>query len=82
MLARGRRQRPLQSRVDAMGGGRQMKSAYTSIKRGLEQAIRRRKRNPRRRSAKPGEGLAEFVRRSPLAGTKLDLGRRRNTKTS
>jgi hypothetical protein len=59
-----------------------MKSAYTSIKRGLEQAIRHRKRNPRTRSAKPSEGLAEFVRRSPLAGTKLDLSRRRNTKTS
>jgi prevent-host-death family protein len=31
------------------------------------------------RTAKPKESLAEFVRRSPLAGTQLDVGRSRDT---
>ena len=30
-------------------------------------------------AAKPQESLAEFVRRSPLAGTALDIGRSRDT---
>jgi hypothetical protein len=61
-----------------------MTKAYKSIKRGLEQAIQHRKRNARvrRRGAEPREGLAEFVRNSPLAGTQLDAGRRRSTKGS
>lgn len=31
------------------------------------------------RQAKPKEGLAEFLRRSPLAGVPLDIGRSRDT---
>lgn len=31
------------------------------------------------RQAKPEEGLAEFVRRSPLAGVPLDIGRSRDS---
>lgn len=30
-------------------------------------------------AAKPKESLAEFVRRSPLAGTQLEIGRSRDT---
>jgi hypothetical protein len=61
-----------------------MTNAYKSIKRGLEQAIRHRKGDARARArgAKPQVGLAEFVRKSPLAGTQLDVGRRRSTKVS
>jgi hypothetical protein len=61
-----------------------MKKTYASIKRGLEQAIRHFKRNARARTrgAKLRKSLADFVRRSPLAGTQLDVGRRRSTKTS
>lgn len=61
-----------------------MTNTYKSIKRGLKQAIRHRKRNAGARTggAKPEESLAEFVRRSPLAGARLDMGRSRNTKDS
>lgn len=44
-----------------------MSKAYASIKRGLEQAIRHQR------------SLAEFVRRSPLAGAQLDVDRSRDT---
>ena len=59
-----------------------MTSAYKSIWRGLEQSIQHRKRKvrARRRGAEPRNGLAEFVRNSPLAGTRLHVGRRRSSK--
>jgi hypothetical protein len=57
-----------------------MTKAFTSIKRGLRQAIRQQKGN-RVGGFGPGakDNLVDFVRKSPLAGAALDMRRSRDT---